>query len=320
MIRGSANPCSRCVACGLLPGMDKPSQPAAPNTNLQGIALLVVATVLFALQDATTKGLTDLLPVGQIVFVRFTVFTIFALLLVSSRMPLKEAIRSHVPGKQIVRCLLMCAEISIFTFALRYIGIAEIHAIFSCFPLFIVALSVPVLGEQVGWRRWSAVGVGFIGTLIILRPGTGVFEPVALLAIACALIYAMYNLMTRLVSRHDKFETSLLYFGVVGMAGSSIPAFMHWQTPVGEAAWLLAAVCACSLGSHFLLIKALQLAEANVLQPFNYLILVWAMFMGWLFFGEVLDAWAIAGAALVVVSGIYVGYREELAASVSAKR
>ncbi len=286
----------------------RPNNPA--NTNLRGIALLVFATVVFALQDATTKGLTDLLPVAQIVFVRFTAFTLLALCIVKMRMPVSQAIRSRVPGKQILRCLMMCAEVSIFTFALRYIGVAEIHAIFSCFPLFIVALSVPILGESVGWRRWLAVGVGFIGTLIIIRPGTGVFDPAALLAIVCAVVYALYNLMTRLVSRHDPFETSLLYFGVVGMLASALPAFWVWQAPQGKAAWLLAAVCVCSMTSHFLLIKSLELAEANVLQPFNYLILVWAMLMGWGFFGEVLDAFAVGGAALVVASGLYVGLRE----------
>jgi len=283
--------------------------PIVPNTTLRGIALLVIATVVFALQDAVTKQLTGLLPVAQIVFVRFTAFTVLALVVVKMRMSIRQALRSKVPGKQIVRCLMMCAEVSIFTFALRYIGVAEIHAIFSCFPLFIVALSVPVLGETVGWRRWSAVGIGFIGTLIILRPGSGVFEPAALLAIVCALVYAMYNLMTRLVSRHDKFETSLLYFGLVGMAASAVPAASVWQTPTGDASWLLLAVCLCSMTSHLLLIKALELAEANVLQPFNYLILVWAMLMGWGFYGEVLDAYAIAGAALVVASGLYVGFR-----------
>lgn len=290
------------------------------NSNVRGIVLLVIATVVFAAQDATTKGLTDLLPVGQIVFVRFAAFTALALIIVRMRMPLKEAFKSQVPGKQILRCLMMCAEISIFTYALRYIGVAEIHAIFSCFPLFIVALSVPVLGESVGWRRWLAVGIGFIGTLIILRPGSGVFDPAALLVIVCAVIYALYNLITRLVSRHDRFETSLLYFGFVGLAASAIPALLTWQTPTGKAAWLLLLVCLCSMVSHFLLIKSLELAEANVLQPFNYLILVWAMLMGWGFYGEVLDAYAVAGAALVVASGLYVGFREARAGKMVAKR
>jgi len=288
---------------------------ATNNNNLRGIVLLVIATVVFAAQDASTKSLTGLLPVGQIVFVRFAAFTVLALLLVRMRMPIRQAFKSQVPVKQVLRCLLMCAEISIFTFALRFIGVAEAHAIFSCFPLFIVALSVPVLGETVGWRRWSAVGLGFIGTIIILRPGSGVFDPAALLLILCAVIYAVYNLMTRLVSRHDRFETSLLYFGFVGLAASAVPAFLTWQAPTGKAAWLLLLVCLCSMVSHLLLIKSLELAEANVLQPFNYLILVWAMLMGWGFYGEILDAFAIGGAILVVASGIYVGFREASAAS-----
>jgi len=211
------------------------------RSNLRGIGLLVIATVVFALQDAVTKQLTFALPTAQIVFVRFSAFSLLALVIVYLRMPLRDSIRSRTPMLQIVRCLLMCAEICVFTYAMRYIGLAEIHAIFSCFPLFIVALSVPILGESVGWRRWSAVVVGFAGTLIILRPGTGVFEPFALLAILCALIYALYNLLTRLVSRHDRFETSLLYFGLVGMAATAIPAYLVWQVPTGQAAWLLVA-------------------------------------------------------------------------------
>jgi len=295
--------------------MEVPRPSALQRSNLHGILLLVIATLVFALQDAVTKQLTFALPVAQIVFVRFTAFTALALVIVLMRMPLRTAFRSRVPLLQIGRCLLMCAEITVFTFALRYIGLAEIHAIFSCFPLFIVALSVPILGETVGWRRWSAVSVGFFGTLIILRPGTGVFEPVAVVAVICALIYALYNLLTRLVSRHDRFETSLLYFGLVGMAAMALPAFLAWQPVTGQTAWLLAAVCLCSVTAHLLLIKSLELAEANVLQPFNYLILVWAMLAGWLFYGEVLDAAAVVGATLVVASGLYVGFREARAAA-----
>lgn len=287
------------------------------NTNSQGIALLLVATVIFAAQDAVTKQLTQLLPVGQIVFVRFLAFAVMAAVIVRVRMKVsvRAALKSQVPVQQIVRCLMMCAEISLFTFGLRYIGVAEMHAIFSCFPLFIVALSVPMLGESVGWRRWLAVSIGFLGTLIIIRPGTGVFDAAALMPVACAVIYAFYNLMTRRVSRHDRFETSLLYFGVVGTVASALPAFLYWETPTQQAALLLAAVTVFSITAHLMLIKALELAEANVLQPFNYLILVWAMVMGWAFYGEVLDNLAIAGAALVVASGVYIGLREARAAS-----
>lgn len=287
------------------------------NTNSQGIALLLVATVIFAAQDAVTKQLTQLLPVGQIVFVRFLAFAVMAAVIVRVRMKVsvRAALKSQVPVQQIVRCLMMCAEISLFTFGLRYIGVAEMHAIFSCFPLFIVALSVPMLGESVGWRRWLAVSIGFLGTLIIIRPGTGVFDAAALMPVACAVIYALYNLMTRRVSRHDRFETSLLYFGVVGTVASALPAFLYWETPTQQAALLLAAVTVFSITAHLMLIKALELAEANVLQPFNYLILVWAMVMGWAFYGEVLDNLAIAGAALVVASGVYIGLREARAAS-----
>lgn len=211
---------------------------------------------------------------------------------------------------QFFRCLLMCTEIGLFAYAVRFLGIAEIHAIFSCFPLVVTALSVPMLGETVGWRRWCAVLIGFVGTLIIIQPGTGVFNPAALLALLCVMMYSLYNILTRKVSKVDSFETSLLYFGVVGLVASCIAVFGRWQTPDYNTALLLVGVCITSVLSHMILIKALEVTSAVVLQPFNYFILVWAIVLGFWIFGEVLAFHQILGAGIVVSSGLYVGFRE----------
>ena len=271
---------------------------------------MVMATFIFAVQDAITKTLTTEVPVAQIVFVRFTAFAAMALLIASREVGLKAAIKSAVPSLQLLRCVLMCAEIALFAYALRYLGIAQIHALFACFPLFVAALSVPLLKEAVGWRRWLAVIVGFGGTLIILRPGTAVFDPYALLPLAGAVLYALYNILTRRVSRHDSYATSLVYFGVVGAVASGLFVLGQWQELSRAATMQLGYLCVASIIAHMMLIKALQLTEAVVLQPFQYLVLPWAMVLGYFVFGETLDVYTLVGAAVVVGSGVYVAYRE----------
>ncbi|MFK7853522.1 MAG: DMT family transporter [Granulosicoccus sp.] len=280
------------------------------NSPITGIALMVVATFIFASQDAITKSLTTQLPVAQIVFIRFCAFAIMALLIAHRDGGIRLALRSAVPLNQLVRCLLMCAEIALFAYALRFLGVAEIHALFACFPLFVAVLSVPLLNEAVGWRRWLAVLVGFFGTLIILQPGTELFNPYAILPLFAALLYALYNLLTRQVSKHDSFATSLVYFGIIGTVSSGVFAISQWEPVDSNASWLLLSLCATSVVGHIMLIKALQLTEAVVLQPFQYLILPWAVLIGYVAYGESLDPMTLLGASIVVGSGVYVAYRE----------
>lgn len=280
------------------------------QTPLAGIIVMVLATGVIAIQDAITKTLTSEVPVAQIVFVRFVAFAVMALIISSRMVGLKAALHSVVPGMQLVRCVIMCAEIALFAFALRFLGIAQMHALFACFPLFVAALSVPLLGETVGWRRWLAVIVGFAGTLIILRPGTAVFDPYAVLPLAGAVLYALYNILTRKVSRQDSYATSLVYFGVVGAVASGIFVVGQWQEMSDAAVRQLALLCLMSIIAHMMLMKALQLTEAVVLQPFQYFILPWVMLLGYVFYGEKLDAFTLAGTAIVVSSGVYVAFRE----------
>ncbi len=282
------------------------------DVPLLGIGLLLVATVLFAWQDVITKQLTATVSVTQIMLVRFAAFALFAFVYAHRKCGIAAATKSMLPGLQLVRCLTMCIEIGLFAYAIKFLGVAEIHAIFSCFPLIVTALSVPLLGEKVGWRRWLAVFIGFVGTLIIVQPGTGVFNPAALLALLCVLLYSFYNILTRKVSRRDSFETSLLYFGVVGLVASLIAVYGRWQTPDTHTILLLGGICVTSVSAHLLLIKALEVTSAVVLQPFNYFILVWAIVLGYFVFGEVLELHQVVGACIVVASGLYVGVREYL--------
>jgi len=280
------------------------------QSALSGIAVMVVATFVFALQDAITKTLTTELPVAQIVFVRFLAFAVMALCIAYRQVGIKAAFQSKSPATQLLRCILMCAEIALFVYALRFLGVAQIHALFAVFPLFVAALSVPLLKESVGWRRWVAMIVGFSGTLIILRPGSDVFDFYALLPLVGAVLYALYNLLTRRVSKTDSYSTSLVYFGVVGTVASGIFALGQWQEIDRSTGIQLAYLCVASILAHMMLMKALELTEAVVLQPFQYLILPWAMVVGYFLFDEKLDAVTLLGASIVVGSGVYVAYRE----------
>ena len=286
---------------------------------VKGIIALIVATLFFAGQDAITKHLTQSISVAQIVSVRFFFFALFAIVYAARNMDIKEAFHSAWPKLQVLRGLLICGEIALFAMSLKYLGLAEMHAIFACFPLIITALSVPFLGETVGWRRWLAVALGFIGTLIIIRPDTGVFSPYAMITLICAFMFAIYNLITRKVSRQDRFETSLLYFGVVGFIASLAVVPFYWQTPSPEQVFWLGVISITGIIGHLLLIKALQLAPAVILQPFNYFVLLWALIIGYSVYGEVLQTYKLIGATLVVISGVYIVRREYIVAKETRK-
>ena len=298
---------------------NRPSE-AQQDQTVKGIFALILATLLFASQDAITKHLISSISVVQLMFVRYFFFALFALVYASRRLRLRDGFRSYWPKLQILRGLLIAGEMALFAYSLKYLGIAEMHTIFACFPLIITVLSVPLLGEQVGWRRWLAVSVGFIGTLIIIQPGSGVFSPFAMTALTCALMFAIYNIITRKVSRQDSFETSLLYFGLVGFLVTLLAVPFFWQSMSNaEILWLLM-ISIISIFSHLLLIKSLELAPAVILQPFNYFILVWAMIIGYSFYGEILETTTLIGASLVIGSGVYIARREYLVARTHRRR
>ena len=293
----------------------QPTSRDSADATTKAIIMLVVATLFFASQDALTKHLMQTLSAPQIVAVRFFFFALFALVWVARQTGIKTAFHSRRPGTQIFRGLLLSGEIILFAYAIQFLGLAEMHTLFACFPLFITALSVPLLGEAVGWRRWVAVFGGFIGTLVILRPGSAVFQPAAAIALGAALMFALYNILTRQVSRHDSFATSLVYLGVVGFIGAALIAPFYWQPlTTTDALWLLV-ISTTSIIGHLLLIKSLELAPAVILQPFNYFVLVWAIIIGFFLYDEVLSPATLLGAAIVVGSGVFIARREKIARS-----
>jgi drug/metabolite transporter (DMT)-like permease len=284
----------------------------APDKIRLGIMLCLVALFMFSTQDAMTKILIRDFDAAQFVMVRFWVFALFATVLAARRGGVVAAAKAKRPLLQIGRCVLLVVEIAVFATGLRYLGLADMHATFATFPLMATAMAPFLLGERVGWRRWSAVVVGFVGALIIIRPGMGVFQPVVLIPLASALMFALYHIMTRLGAQADSAYTSLLYLGWVGAIFSTPFGIMAWKPPTAEAWMYMAALSVTGLIAHMLLILALEYAPASTLQPLNYILLVWATLMGYLLFGQLPDGLTLIGGAVIVSSGLFVMFRERV--------
>ena len=280
------------------------------NTSL-GIMLMIATTFVFAMQDGISQHLAREYNVMMIVMVRYWFFAAFVIAVASRASGgLRKAVQTDQLKLQIFRGLLLAAEICVAIQGFVFLGLIESHAVFACYPLLIAALSGPVLGEQVGWRRWAAIGVGFIGMLIILQPGTGVFSPYALIPLASALMFALYGLLTRFVARKDSAATSFFWTGVSGAVVMTLVGFAFWE-PLSGRDWLwMGLLCLTGAGGHFLLIKTYEVAEASSVQPFAYLQLVWASALGLLVFAETLRINVMIGAALIVGAGIFTLLRE----------
>lgn len=281
---------------------------------------MILATVIFSAQDGITKHLTGHYPVAMVVMLRFWFFGVAACLIASWRSGgFRAAIATRHLGLQVFRGVLVVVQICLSGYAFARLGLIETHAVMVCGPLIIAALSGPILGEHVGWRRWAAIAVGGLGVLIILRPGTTVFTPLSLLPLGAAGLWSVYVLTTRYVSRQDSASVSFLWTGVAGALAMSGPGLWFWapMTP-GDWGWMLA-LCCTSVVGHYLLIRAYDLAEASALQPMTYLQLVFISFFGVFLFDEVLRINVIIGAAIVVAAGLFTLWRQQLRARQAAR-
>ena len=278
---------------------------AVQNTKL-GIWLMVATSFVFAMQDGISRHLAGEYNVLMVVMLRYWFFAAFVMAVAARKAGgLRAAAATSQPGVQIFRGVLLAAEICVMVLAFVLLGLVESHAVFTCYPLLVAALSGPILGVKVGWRSWTAIGVGFAGVLIILQPGFRVFQAEALIALASALMFALYGLMTRFAARKDTAATSFFYTGTVGAVVMTAVGIWFWEpmTPV-DWAWM-ALLCVTGATGHWLLIKAYDVAEASAVQPFAYLQLVFAATLGITVFGEALE-WNVAlGAAIVVAAGLF---------------
>ncbi|RBW53167.1 DMT family transporter [Ruegeria sp. A3M17] len=281
------------------------------NNTRAGIALMVGATIVFALQDGISRHLAGTYNTYMVVMIRYWFFAAFVIAL-AARAPggLKATTQTSQLKLQIFRGLLLAAEICVAVFSFTVLGLIDAMAVFICYPLLIAALSGPVLGEQVGWRRWAAIGVGCIGVLIILQPGVGVFNPWAIVPLISAFMFAVYGLLTRYVSRRDNSATSFFWTGVSGAVAMTLVGMWFWE-PMAQTDWAwMALLCVSGVLGHWLLIKCYEMAEASAVQPFAYFHLVWSAILGISVFGETLRPEVVIGAALVVAAGLFTLWRE----------
>lgn len=291
-----------------VPPMPIPAPPhvVSEADQRRGIMLILLVSTIFALQDGLSRHLGSVIPPVVVVMLRYWFLAVFVTFL-AARAPggLRAAIRTKRPVLQIMRGLLIALEIVVVLEAFVRLGLVETHAVFSAYPLLAVLLSILLLGEKVGWRRSAAVIVGFIGVLIILRPGTGVFSPAALLALLSAFMFALYGVLTRLVSRDDPPMTSFFWMGITGFVAITLVGLSQWQPlPVKDWGWM-ALLCLTGAIAHGLMIRAYSLAEASALQPFTYTQLIWVVLVGMLVFGETVAPAVWLGGAIVVSAGLF---------------
>jgi drug/metabolite transporter (DMT)-like permease len=294
------------------------AETAAGRRSTTAILLVLAAMFAFAVMDGLTKILAQKLAIPQILWVRNIVFAGLAIALLRGQnrdKPLLSLAHSNRPWLQFWRALLLIVESGVFMVAFSLMPLADVHAVNAVAPLLVVALSVPLLGEHVGPRRWAAVVVGFIGVLLIIRPGFEKIEPPVLIALLGSAMWALYQIMVRLCSRVDRSETTSLWTALVGLGASTLIGPVSWVWPDATGWAMLAAIAILGSVSHIALIRALGMMEPALLQPYNYTLFVWAVVVGYLFFGDIPDRWTLAGAAIIIVSGLYVWHRERVRAA-----
>ena len=276
-----------------------------------GILLMIITTIVFASQDGLSKYLATEYNVYMVVMIRYWFFAAFVISVSSQKTGgIKRVAKTKSPILQIFRSLILVAEMCITILAFTLLGLAETHAIFASYPLIIAMLSGPILGEYVGWRRWLAICVGFIGILIILNPGNGIFSPYALVPLAGAILFALYGLLTRYVGQYDNSSTSFFWTGVVGSIAMTVIGLNFWD-PVSKSDWsIMLLLSASGVVGHYLLIKCYEVAEASAVQPFAYLQLIWASMIGIIIFGEQITTNVLIGACIIVGAGLFTLWRE----------
>lgn len=276
------------------------------NNIRLGIWLMCATSFVFAVQDGISRHLAAEYNVLMIVMIRYWFFAAFVIAIaIRTQGSIRVAAATSQPILQITRGLLLAAEICVMVFAFVKLGLIESHAIFASYPLLVAALSGPILGETVGWRRWTAIAIGFVGVLVILQPGVGVFSPYAVIPLTSAILFAIYGLLTRYAARRDKAATSFFWTGVVGAIGMTCVGVWFWEPMIGPDWIWMGALCITGVTGHFLLIKTYEVAEASAVQPFAYLQLVFATSIGISVFGEKLETNVAIGACIVVAAGLF---------------
>jgi drug/metabolite transporter (DMT)-like permease len=281
------------------------------TSTVKGVILIMLALIVFTVLDSSAKLVLQTLNLPTAAFFRYAFAFLISCVFILPRMGFAIFATSH-PRLQATRGLMLALSTSLNFVGLQHLQLSQTSAIFFTIPLWTCALSVPLLGEKVGIRRWTAVIAGLFGVLIIMRPGTDTFHWSMLFTLGASLIGALYNIATRRVGANDRAETSLLHLGLFGSLAGVIPMLGHWETPSGGEWSLLIGMGAAGALGHYLIIEAHRHAPASVLAPYIYTQIIWMVVAGYMLFGNLPDMWTLIGAAIVVGSGIYMFMRERM--------
>lgn len=280
-----------------------------------GIGLTVASILIFGVQDAVAKIVMQDYSPFQLAMMRFWAFAAFSLILVSRQAPLRQALRSKQPKLQILRGALLVFDIWFFAFALSVVPLAELQAIVLIYPLLVTLVAIPILGERVGVFRITVVCIGFLGALIIVRPGGLPLDWGVASAVCAASFYSLYVALTRKVSATDSTATSMVYVGLVGLVLTTGVGIFFWQDMDLVSLGLTVLVMVTTIAAHGLMMMALARTPASAVQPFNYLALPWGIFLSYIVFSHLIDPIALVGAAVIVGAGLVVMWRERRLAS-----
>ena len=288
------------------------------NNVLLGIGLMVVTTFMFSTMDGVSRYLAENNNIFTLVTMRYWfVAIIMAISCLLVKDSFKKLLYTKQPFTQFSRGLILSLNNCLVVYTFTLLGLVETHAIIACYPLIVAGLSVPFLGERFGWRRWTAIFVGFLGVIIILRPTTNVISEGAIYALIGAIMFAVYLILTRYVSRLDTAITSFFWTGIGGSVTMTIISFFIWVVILREDLLWLLIMCLLSASSHYMMVKTLQVAEASVIQPFSYLQLVFGSIIGVTIFSERIDLMIVVGVMIVMGAGLFTAWREYVKKQIS---
>ena len=270
---------------------------------------MIFMTICFSFLDASAKYISSEFPLLMVLWGRYVFHFLFVTLFFFRGAP-RDIIYTQRIKLQILRSILLFGSTVLFWGALMFLPLADCVVIAFASPLFLTALSVPLLGERVGIHRWGSVIFGFFGVMIVIRPGMGIAHWASILPLITSFFYANIQIITRILGRTDNALTTLFYTGACGLILSSIAVLFVWTPPSLEQ-WLVLVWMGFigAMGQYFM-IKAFELAPASLLAPFDYFTLIWATLLGFALFRDLPDAWTIMGAIIIISSGLYLIKRE----------
>lgn len=289
------------------------AQAAAPKQKLNnsrlGLAYMMAGMFLFSATDMQAKLLTDTLHPIQIVWSRQCGMVLGVLILIAIRG--RSVLKTTQPKLQIARGVLAVISATLFVIGVAFVPLADAVAITFVAPFFVTLMGAFILKEPVGIRRWSAVTIGFLGTLIVMRPGLGVIHPAAILLIIAAFAFALRQILSRALAGGDSIQTTVAYTALVSWGLLSVPLLFVWQTPAtGTEIALLVSIAILAAFAETLVISALATAQAVVVAPVQYSLLIWGTLYGFFIFGQLPDMWTLTGALIIVATGLYTLMRE----------